>query len=399
MLQAKKKRKAQAKASSSSHSSSSRSGSSGSGGAGGSSCTTFCWILFVLFVVMSGSLYYLNYSNIKGVGNTGRLGLLASAKEGLKDQENLQALLHKAQALALHYKNLTGSLPVDHHQVLQNMQQGISHLRRSDALPVAASQPVTTTIRQGVSPVPAHGVQSSSSTGRNGEPKRDVVIGIAHDMDPKNFVVFCASLREVNRKAELIIFSNAPTSAQNVKIAGDFDVTLLEYDMRNLEQFGGSSHMSKFHPSTLRWPFIAKYFDEQSTRDQYSRVWMADVRDTYFQSDPFEMLPEYEKGFFTFGGVDITIKDCGWNGNWVKDCFGDQMLDKIGRNKVICSGVSMGDMESAYSYLKLMDDVISGKKEHPVSSSSRFPQCERNGVDQVKLLSSSSAQPLIKLCA
>jgi hypothetical protein len=271
------------------------------------------------------------------------------------------------------------------HQVLQNMQQGISHLRRSDALPVAASQPVTTTIRQGVSPVPAHGVQSSSSTGRNGEPKRDVVIGIAHDMDPKNFVVFCASLREVNRKAELIIFSNAPTSAQNVKIAGDFDVTLLEYDMRNLEQFGGSSHMSKFHPSTLRWPFIAKYFDEQSTRDQYSRVWMADVRDTYFQSDPFEMLPEYEKGFFTFGGVDITIKDCVWTGQWV--------------NKVICSGVSMGDMESAYSYLKLMDDVISGKKEHPVSSSSRFPQCERNGVDQVKLLSSSSAQPLIKLCA
>ena len=54
------------------------------------------------------------------------------------------------------------------------------------------------------------------------------------------------------------------------------------------------------------------------------------MRDVYFQTEPFAMLPLPQKGepgqFLVFQGVqDKTIKECGWNGGWVRDCFGDQV--------------------------------------------------------------------------
>jgi hypothetical protein len=337
----------------------------------GSTSVSFCMVLLVATFFITGSLYFFH----------SRFG--SSTSGNLKDKENLHLLLTKAQELAVHYRDLTGAFPTEHNEVIENVQKDLK-LRRPDIAAVKAEGHSHPGPGLGSSPATIKELTVRAETShRNRDPKRDVVIGIAHDMDPKNFVVFCASLREVNPKVELVIFSNSPIAAQNVKIAGDYDVTLLEYGMDRLEQYGGHSTMKSYHPSTLRWPFIAKYFEESVVRDQYARVWMADVRDTYFQSDPFSMLGPDEPGFLVFTGVDITLAQCGWNGNWVKDCFGDEMLSRIGKNKIICSGVSMGDMQSVYRYLQLMNDVVSGNKQYSIASSSRFPTCERNGVDQV----------------
>ena len=65
----------------------------------------------------------------------------------------------------------------------------------------------------------------------------------------------------------------------------------------------------------------------------YNRVWMIDVRDSFFQADPFSFTPSpspgslYSKSFFyIFTGVESrTIGQCGWNGGWIKVCFGDKV--------------------------------------------------------------------------
>lgn len=50
---------------------------------------------------------------------------------------------------------------------------------------------------------------------------------------------------------------------------------------------------------------------------------MIDVRDSMFQADPFVMIAKEKSAFYTFKGVeDKTINQCGWNGGWIKDCFG-----------------------------------------------------------------------------
>ncbi len=71
---------------------------------------------------------------------------------------------------------------------------------------------------------------------------------------------------------------------------------------------------------------------------------MIDVRDSYFQADPFDpIMDPNEKAFVVFHGVEtILISQCGWNGGWVKDCFGSKVLEDVGNNHIICSGVSVG---------------------------------------------------------
>ena len=76
------------------------------------------------------------------------------------------------------------------------------------------------------------------------------------------------------------------------------------------------------------------------------------------------------------------LGECGWNGGWVKDCFGTTILQQISQKSIICSGVSIGTTEIIFEYLTLMNDIIMNKKKTELSKLSLFPICERNGVDQ-----------------
>ena len=107
--------------------------------------------------------------------------------------------------------------------------------------------------------------------------------------------------------------------------------------------------------------------------ERYGRVWMIDVRDSFFQSDPFSFVtPQQQQqqahaatssnsavagrngrgaklgsadspntvsgdiGFHVFTGVEsFPIKECGWNSGWIKDCFGAGVLNSVGSK--VCS--------------------------------------------------------------
>lgn len=103
---------------------------------------------------------------------------------------------------------------------------------------------------------------------------------------------------------------------------------------------------------------------------------MSDLRDTAFQADPFNAIlgQAGPATLYTFHGVESrTIGQCGWNGGWVKDCFGEAKLRSISTKPILCSGVSIGHFEMALAYAKQMSAVISNPD---------FANCERNGVDQ-----------------
>ena len=49
-----------------------------------------------------------------------------------------------------------------------------------------------------------------------------------------------------------------------------------------------------------------------------------------FQSDPFAILPVDGSAFYAFKGVETkVISQCGWNGGWVRDCFGESVSENI----------------------------------------------------------------------
>jgi len=72
------------------------------------------------------------------------------------------------------------------------------------------------------------------------------------------------------------------------------------------------------------------------------------------------------------------LADCVWNSGWVRDCFGQGLLDVISMSEISCSGVVLGTTPAIYDYFKLFSDTLQGNG----ILTDRFPQCERNGVDQ-----------------
>lgn len=214
----------------------------------------------------------------------------------------------------------------------------------------------------------------------------NIVIGMAQDTDPKNLVTFCSSLRKHSSAAdsEVVLFINTPVPVRSREIAKRYDVLLIEFTTSEFALKAGKNFLTEYHPSSLRWGMIFNFFENVSTRNRYSKVLLIDVRDSYFQSNPFYILPKEKRSvLYVFKGVEsVSIGDCGWNGGWVKDCFGDKTLSEIGRKNIICSGVSIGTTDVAYTYLTLMNDILMGKRESDLSVGSKFPKCERNGVDQ-----------------
>lgn len=110
----------------------------------------------------------------------------------------------------------------------------------------------------------------------------------------------------------------------------------------------------------------------------YGRVLTADVRDTMFQRDPFAAIMgqagEGEEVLWVFEDDPTkTIGECAWNGGWVKSCFGEDVLQRVSRKKIYCSGISMGTARAMQAYTKVMTDKVLRDD---------FAACERNGVDQ-----------------
>lgn len=60
-----------------------------------------------------------------------------------------------------------------------------------------------------------------------------------------------------------------------------------------------------------------------------------------------------------------------------------QVLGDVGNGNIICSGVSVGTMDTTWAYLQLMNSIVTGEaSKSGLYPSSKFPSCERNGVDQ-----------------
>lgn len=142
-------------------------------------------------------------------------------------------------------------------------------------------------------------------------------------------------------------------------------------------------------------PYVMCMYEQENREvvESHRRVWMIDVRDSYFQKDPFEFVSlSGEPSFHVFNGVEhIPLSECSWNAGWVRDCYGIDMLYTIGKANIICSGVSVGTTDTVVRYLAMMKDIVDGVDSFPdldgkpVSDTiplGNFPSCERNGVDQ-----------------
>ncbi len=202
---------------------------------------------------------------------------------------------------------------------------------------------------------------------------KNVVVGMAKGIAPKPLAIFLRSLRKFS-SCDVVLwvdqrsFADAKTRA----LLKEGEVETVVFDPESLTP----AFMNIWHPSSYRWVFIYEFLKQQGPKRGYEGILFADVRDTAFQGDPFEILGA-GKGFYASSeDLDSPKKDiagCGWNSGWIKSCYGTSVLNKVGRNPIMCSGMSVSSFKEGLAYAKAMNDKL-------VSASGR--SCERNGVDQ-----------------
>lgn len=212
--------------------------------------------------------------------------------------------------------------------------------------------------------------------------KKKLIMGIAHNIDSKNLVVFCGSIYSIiqdDSLIDVILFINSPISQRNRDIFLKYSIIAIEYSSEKIDIF------QSYHPSTLRWILMYNYLINENQYMKYSQILLIDVRDSYFQLNPFPSS-SFDSYLNVYEGVSsVTISQCGWNSGWIKDCFGKDILDDIGHENIICSGVTMGTTNKIVDYLHLMYEIVRGNNSFISSHyhiETKFPICERNGVDQ-----------------
>lgn len=99
----------------------------------------------------------------------------------------------------------------------------------------------------------------------------------------------------------------------------------------------------KLHPHKyMKYDLMTKWCKQLPPK---TAVVFADVRDTYFQSNP--VLPmatmAYEADLHLYKEHrKNTIGSDKTNGNWIKDCFGEEFFTTVKNNAIICSGAMIG---------------------------------------------------------
>ncbi len=212
--------------------------------------------------------------------------------------------------------------------------------------------------------------KADASTLRGSSPRTDVILAMSKNIATDALLVFIRSLREHNSDAKIVLFQETGDKSLSRQLQIDLNVVVHSILPDELPHF-----MRAFHPSSTRWHIMLQYL--QQHYDSFKRVLVADVRDTMFQSDPFSTIKPPGGGEL---GDDVllswyeqtgTIGRCSWNSGWVKDCFGPAVLQKLFKERIICSGISLGGRHAVHRYLRQMNNTMFDKRS-----------CERNGVDQ-----------------
>lgn len=102
--------------------------------------------------------------------------------------------------------------------------------------------------------------------------------------------------------------------------------------------------------------FIIYYGFLKSRAEEFrgKALLLTDTRDVVFQRDPFGYGYDPRKIYFFAEKKDVSIKDNDFNALWVRHIYGDSVLEAIGDNRCICSGMMLGAVDPIMSHLEKM---------------------------------------------
>jgi hypothetical protein len=190
--------------------------------------------------------------------------------------------------------------------------------------------------------------------------ERQVVMGLVSDY-PLYFIrPFFTSLFRTGFQGDVVIFTHN-LKRETEEFLRRNGVTCLPYQKdwpftKEIRiDFPNQNEKIALSPNSLRYLLYHAFLKEKAAG--YDKVMICDVRDVYFQKNPFDY--KYEPGlsvFYEDEGTTIGMQK--HNKFWIENGFGTSMLDEVFANPISCSGVTIGDTHAMLKYFETMIPYI-----------------------------------------
>jgi hypothetical protein len=168
---------------------------------------------------------------------------------------------------------------------------------------------------------------------------KNIVVGLAINYDVDHVRNFVLSFRKFNQTDDVVLFVNSERSSQ-------FDLFLKQH---NIKTATFETHcVADTGMNNSRFLKYLEYFSDV----EYSAVLISDVRDLLFQSDPFKNLPT-EFLYFFEEDRSVRIGKCIYNSYWMNCAYGQETLDKLFWNPILCAGTILGSHKEIVKFLKI----------------------------------------------
>ena len=89
----------------------------------------------------------------------------------------------------------------------------------------------------------------------------------------------------------------------------------------------------------------------------FDAVMLTDVRDVFFQDDPFRFRAAAPLLFFVENGEEC-IQTNAYNARWMRRLYGDRALRALGDRPIVCSGTTIGRYAAVVRYLEQMSNEL-----------------------------------------
>lgn len=188
-----------------------------------------------------------------------------------------------------------------------------------------------------------------------------------------DLAIFCGSLREVNKDADVLLFGETTASPSIKEIAKKYDISLVLFDRANLSPL----YLQQFPVSALMWVFVSNLFHrDQSFPAKVKLLMVANVEEHVFQLDPFELIPlqiQYNKDLMQniFSSVKTPREAIQ---SLSTSCFGRNIIGLLQQRPVVDTGLLFGHTHAVLKVMNLLNDVLAGRE----AMAKGFPRCLMN---------------------
>jgi beta-1,4-mannosyl-glycoprotein beta-1,4-N-acetylglucosaminyltransferase len=185
-------------------------------------------------------------------------------------------------------------------------------------------------------------------------PGKDLVIGAAVNIDVESILIFVKSLRLQNKDCDIVLIVEDNISQEKKASIKNYGVSII---FSKLNEISGISNVNN-----LRYFKFYEFLRENEGK--YRNVLISDIRDVYFQKDPFESIGRNSIFFAQEDeGKNIESDDI-FNSRWIKQTYGIEIFNKIKDYKITCCGTVLGSYNNCIKYSKFIcDEIIRLKNE------------------------------------